>query len=238
VVLTRRWPFPFCSSSAQLAWRQFSRRRDWAWRSCHRPARSPDLPPPKFLFVGMHEGKGSSQAYGIATIKFIALRWLSHTQVVYMRGSIRRRCEARVQPEGGHFEHVLTVYSTVSTQTCPHHTNKKVLHIIVWSRLPDVPFYPTCRVGSFHFINSQLRLYRNETPLPAPIPKLQHFMYSAALLFRHWRDLAAKKRKEALKQAPITNFLRNAHSVTNLQYVKYYFFFFVRFFIWRIFFAS
>jgi hypothetical protein len=29
------------------------------------------------------------------------------------------------------------------------------------------------------------------------------------LLFRHWRDLAAKKRKEAQKQTPITNFLKN-----------------------------
>jgi hypothetical protein len=28
------------------------------------------------------------------------------------------------------------------------------------------------------------------------------------LLFRRWRDLAAKKRKEAQKQIPITNFLK------------------------------
>jgi hypothetical protein len=35
-------------------------------------------------------------------------------------------------------------------------------------------------------------------------------MYSVAtniLLFRHWYDLATKKRKEAQKQIPITNFL-------------------------------
>jgi hypothetical protein len=29
-----------------------------------------------------------------------------------------------------------------------------------------------------------------------------------ALLFRRWRDLAAKKMKEAHKQIPITNFLK------------------------------
>jgi hypothetical protein len=29
------------------------------------------------------------------------------------------------------------------------------------------------------------------------------------LLFRRWRDLAAKKRKEAQKQTPIPNFLKN-----------------------------
>jgi hypothetical protein len=37
-------------------------------------------------------------------------------------------------------------------------------------------------------------------------------MYSVAtdvLLFRRWRDLATKKRKEAQKQIPITNFLKN-----------------------------
>jgi hypothetical protein len=28
------------------------------------------------------------------------------------------------------------------------------------------------------------------------------------LLFRHWHDLAAKKRKEAQKQIPITNLLK------------------------------
>jgi hypothetical protein len=36
-------------------------------------------------------------------------------------------------------------------------------------------------------------------------------MYSVArdiLLFRHWHDLAAKKRKEAQKQIPISNFLK------------------------------
>jgi hypothetical protein len=39
-------------------------------------------------------------------------------------------------------------------------------------------------------------------------------MYSVAtdvLLFRRWRDLAAKKRKEAQKQIPITNFLNFFH---------------------------
>jgi hypothetical protein len=37
-------------------------------------------------------------------------------------------------------------------------------------------------------------------------------MYSVAtdvLLFKRWRDLAAKKRKKAQKQIPITNFLKN-----------------------------
>jgi hypothetical protein len=37
-------------------------------------------------------------------------------------------------------------------------------------------------------------------------------VYSVAtdvLQFRHWRDLAAKKRKEAQVQIPITNFLKN-----------------------------
>jgi hypothetical protein len=37
-------------------------------------------------------------------------------------------------------------------------------------------------------------------------------MYSVAAdvpLFRRWRDLAAKNRKEAQKQIPITDFLKN-----------------------------
>jgi hypothetical protein len=31
------------------------------------------------------------------------------------------------------------------------------------------------------------------------------------LLFRSWRNIAAKKRKEAQKQIPITDFLENKH---------------------------
>jgi hypothetical protein len=43
------------------------------------------------------------------------------------------------------------------------------------------------------------------------------------LLFRRWCDLAAKKRKEAQKQIPITNFLKKQTlSFTNLHYVKYF----------------
>jgi hypothetical protein len=44
------------------------------------------------------------------------------------------------------------------------------------------------------------------------------------LLLRHWRDLAAKKRKKAQKQIPITNFLKKTLSFKNLHYVKYYFY--------------
>jgi hypothetical protein len=45
----------------------------------------------------------------------------------------------------------------------------------------------------------------NETPSPCIF---YVFMYSVALLFRHWHDLATKKRKEAQKQIPITSFLK------------------------------
>jgi hypothetical protein len=33
-------------------------------------------------------------------------------------------------------------------------------------------------------------------------------MYSVALLFRHWCDIAAKERKEAQKQIVMTDFLK------------------------------
>jgi hypothetical protein len=68
--------------------------------------------------------------------------------------------------------------------------------------LSDIPFYPTCRVGTLHFINSHseglnsIEQQKEATATDVPV-------------FRRWRDLAAKKRKEAQKQIPITIFLKN-----------------------------
>jgi hypothetical protein len=49
------------------------------------------------------------------------------------------------------------------------------------------------------------------------------------LLFRRWRDLAAKKRKEAQKQIPITNFLKkynlsftNLHNINTIIFVRFF----------------
>jgi uncharacterized protein (UPF0264 family) len=78
----------------------------------------------------------------------------------------------------------------------------------VESRLSDIPFYPTCRVGTLHFINSHsVGLNYIKTAL-AYVEQQREATATDVLLFRHWRDLAAKKRKEAQKQIPITNFLK------------------------------
>jgi hypothetical protein len=81
-------------------------------------------------------------------------------------------------------------------------------HTVV-SRLSDIPFYPTCRVGTLHFISSQSEgLNSIETAL-AYVEQQREATATDVLLFRRWRDLAAKKRKEAQKQIPIRNLLKN-----------------------------
>jgi hypothetical protein len=77
----------------------------------------------------------------------------------------------------------------------------------VQSRLSDIPFYPTYRVGTLHFINSHGEgLNSIETAL-VYVEQQRQATAADVLLFRRWRDLAAKKRKEAQKQIPIINFL-------------------------------
>jgi hypothetical protein len=79
-------------------------------------------------------------------------------------------------------------------------------------RLSDIPFYPTCRVGTLHFINSRSEgLNSIETAL-AYVEQQREATATDVLLFRSWRDLAAKKRKEAQKQIPNTNFLKKINS--------------------------
>jgi hypothetical protein len=80
-----------------------------------------------------------------------------------------------------------------------------------WSsdlRLSDIPFYPTCRVGTFHFINSHSEgLNSIETAL-AYVEQQREETATDVLLFRRWRDLAAKKRKEAQKPSWTWTWLR------------------------------
>jgi hypothetical protein len=91
-------------------------------------------------------------------------------------------------------------------------------------RLSDIPSYPTCRVGTLHFINSHSEgLNSIETAL-AYVEQQRDATATDVLLFRRWRDVAAKKRKEAQNQVPITNFLKKLTlSFTNLHLIKYYF---------------
>jgi hypothetical protein len=78
----------------------------------------------------------------------------------------------------------------------------------VESRLSGSPFYPTCRVGTLNFINSHGEgLNSIETAL-AYVEQQREATGTDVLLFRRWRDLAAKKRKEAQRQIPIVNFLK------------------------------
>jgi hypothetical protein len=75
-------------------------------------------------------------------------------------------------------------------------------------RLSDIPFNPTCGVGTLHFINSHSEgLNSIETAL-AYVEQQREATATDVLLLRRWRDLAAKKRKEAQKQIPINNFLK------------------------------
>jgi hypothetical protein len=61
-------------------------------------------------------------------------------------------------------------------------------------------------VGMLHFINSHSEgLNSIETSLP--YVEQQWEATATDQLFRRWRDLAAKRRKEAQKQIPITDFL-------------------------------
>jgi hypothetical protein len=76
-----------------------------------------------------------------------------------------------------------------------------------------------CRVGTLHFINSHSEgLNSMETAL-AYIEQQRKAIATDVLLFRRWRDLAAKKRKEAQKQIPSTDFSKKKLSFTNSHYV-------------------
>jgi hypothetical protein len=80
---------------------------------------------------------------------------------------------------------------------------ESMLKITLESRLSEIPFYPTCRVGTLHFINSHSEgLNSIETAL-AYVEQEREAIVTDVLLFRCLRDLAAKKRKEAQMQIPI-----------------------------------
>jgi hypothetical protein len=91
-----------------------------------------------------------------------------------------------------------------------------------YSRVPIIrpsvvkhSIFPMCRVGTLHFINSHSEgLNSIETAL-AYFEQQREATATDVLLFRRWRDLAAKKRKEAQKQIPIRNFLKKIN--THLQ---------------------
>jgi hypothetical protein len=100
----------------------------------------------------------------------------------------------------------------------------------VESGLSDIPFYPTCRVGTLHFINSHSEgLNSIETAL-AYVEQQREATATDVLLFRDWRDLAAKKRKEAQKQKPVTNFLKKNSFIYKFAFCLILFLF-VRFLI-------
>jgi hypothetical protein len=90
-------------------------------------------------------------------------------------------------------------------------------------RLSDIPLYPTCRVGTLHFINSHSEgLNSIETAL-SYVEQQREATATDVLLFRRWCDLTAKKRKEAQKQIPITNFLKKKLFYLQIYIVEYYF---------------
>jgi hypothetical protein len=72
-------------------------------------------------------------------------------------------------------------------------------------RLSDIPFYPTCLVGTLHFINSRSEGLKSiETALVYVEQQRKATATDVQFRRRRWRDLAAKKRKEVQKQIPIT----------------------------------
>jgi hypothetical protein len=112
MVSIRRCPSPFCTSSKQLAWQQLSGQMDWALRSDRLVStfsRS-DLPPADFYLCGctkenVYSTKFRDRDDQINSIE-VAAAGIVPRQIVSVRGSIRRRCEACVQAEGGHFKHL------------------------------------------------------------------------------------------------------------------------------------
>jgi hypothetical protein len=86
---------------------------------------------------------------------------------------------------------------------------------IQYSRVPiihpsvsNIPFYLTCCVKMLQFINSHSGRLNSIETSPAYIEQQREATTTDILLFRNWCDLTAKKRKEAQKQIPITNFLK------------------------------
>lgn len=86
-------------------------------------------------------------------------------------------------------------------------------------RLFDLSFYPTCRVGTINFANSACS-GMNCTPPPRTSYSLRTQMRQ---LQTYYCSGAAKKVKDAQKQTPIGDFLKNNRSFTHLHYVKFYF---------------
>jgi hypothetical protein len=104
----------------------------------------------------------------------------------------------------------------------------------VQSRLSDIPFYPTCRVGTLHFINSHSEGFNSIETARTYVDQKREATATDVLLFRRWCDLAGKKRKDTQKQIPTTNFFikkKKKIPFTNLHNVKYYFCLW-DFFIW------
>jgi hypothetical protein len=86
---------------------------------------------------------------------------------------------------------------------------------IIW--LEYSPDYPTFGYPTFRFIRravSERSILSTVTSAcnrmnHSPPPRTFYILCTQLLLFWRWRDLAAKKRKEAQKQIPNTNFLKN-----------------------------
>jgi hypothetical protein len=90
-----------------------------------------------------------------------------------------------------------------------------------WS--PDYPIFRFIRravLSKADRMNHSEGLNSIETAL-AYVEQQREATATDVLLFGRWRDLAAKKRKEAQKQIPKTNFLKKETlSFTNLHHVK------------------
>jgi hypothetical protein len=68
-----------------------------------------------------------------------------------------------------------------------------------------------CRVGTLHFINSHNEGLNSIKTALSYVQQQREATATDVLLFRHWRDLAAKKRKEAQKQIPVANFFKKTN---------------------------
>jgi hypothetical protein len=65
-----------------------------------------------------------------------------------------------------------------------------------------------CHVGMLHFINSHTEGLNSIKTALVYVEQQREVTAIDVLLFRRWHDLAAKKRKEAQKQIPTTNFFK------------------------------
>jgi hypothetical protein len=122
---------PFCTSRAQLTW-QLAGQMDWAWRTA-RLTPSPDLISYISICGDAWRNEFMSRKRGIMTN---ALRWLLDIvsrQLISVRGSTYRRCEACAQVERGHFKTLLIMRSTFSVLKRPATRTRSTRKYVVWS---------------------------------------------------------------------------------------------------------